>query len=59
MRRSQFSNFTIENILGEHVGENEIEENENKNMLSRIKQEKIDILGNVFIPFTTFTHLVH
>ena len=47
MRRSQFSNFTIENILGEHVGENEIEENENKNMLSlsRIKQEKIDILG--------------
>ena len=45
VRRSQFSNFTIENILGEHVRENEIEENENKNMLSRIKQEKIDILG--------------
>ena len=48
MRRSQFSNFTIENILGEHVGENEIEENENKNMLSRIKQEKIDILGKYY-----------
>ena len=45
MRRSQFSNFTIENILGEHVVENEIEEKEKKNMLSRIKQEKIDILG--------------
>ena len=34
--------------MGEHIGENQIEENENNNMLSRIKQEKIDILGRYY-----------
>ena len=41
--RSQFSNFSITNILGEEEGENGIDRN--GEMISRIKQEKIDILG--------------
>ena len=41
--RSQFSNFSITNILGEEEGENGIDGN--GEIISRIKQEKIDILG--------------
>ena len=41
--RSQFSNFSITNILGEEEGETGIDGN--GEIISRIKQEKIDILG--------------
>ena len=41
--RSQFSNFSITNILGEEEIENGTDASGER--ISRIKQEKIDILG--------------
>ena len=59
--RSQFSNFSITNILGEEEGENGIDRN--GEMISRIKQEKIDILGKPIIqsshPLLRFLPLYH
>ena len=44
--RSQFSNFSITNILGEEEVENGMDGNGER--ISRIKQEKIDILGILY-----------
>lgn len=45
LNRSLFSNFSIDNILSEKLAEEENVKTADVNVLTKIKQEKIELLG--------------
>ena len=49
--RSIFSNFSIENILSENIAEEKNEKVMDVNVLKKIKQEKIELLGNILLKY--------
>ena len=52
--RSIFSNFSIENILSENIAEEKNEKVMDVNVLKKIKQEKIELLGEHFKIYFVF-----
>ena len=49
LNRSLFSNFSIDNILSENLAEEENVKLVDVNVLTKIKQEKIELLGELLL----------